>query len=39
MSGKFDNIVIVSDMDGTYIAKTEEGEKRNLDAIVVNQLL
>lgn len=33
MSGKFENVVIVTDMDGTYIARTEEGEKRNLEKI------
>ncbi len=31
--GKFDNIVIASDMDGTYIARTEEGDRRNRERI------
>ncbi len=33
MSGKFENIVIVTDMDGTFIAHTEEGKKRNFEKI------
>lgn len=33
MSGKFENVIIVTDLDGTYIAKTEDGEKRNREKI------
>lgn len=33
MSGKFENIVIVSDIDGTYLARNEEGDRRNREAI------
>lgn len=33
MSGKFENVVIVTDMDGTYISHTEEGVRRNLEKI------
>ena len=33
MSGKFENVVIISDIDGTYLAKTDNGAQRNRQAI------
>lgn len=33
MTGKFENVVIVSDIDGTYYAIDEEGTKRNREKI------
>ena len=33
MAGKFENILIVSDMDGTYLAGNEKGDRRNREAI------
>ena len=33
MGGKFENLIIVTDMDGTYVAKNDGGDARNRESI------